>query len=83
MNEEIGEFKFLEGKGWIAQEYYNEYLELKEEIYSLTHNYLWHDELEKDLNEKVKRMRFVLKQLQDNKVQLEDLILLSIGVEIK
>jgi hypothetical protein len=59
-------------------------LELKEEIYSLTHNYLWHDELEKDLNEKkVLRMRFVLQELQRNKVNLEDLILLSLGVEIK
>lgn len=73
----------LEGKGWIAQEFYNEYLELKTEISDMTHNHLRHDQLEKDLATKVKRMRFVLQELQSNKVRLEDLILLSIGVDVE
>ncbi|MGM9928421.1 MAG: hypothetical protein ACI35P_10785 [Bacillus sp. (in: firmicutes)] len=51
---------FLEGKGWIAPKFYNEYLELKQEMYDLTTNYLWSEEFEKYLNEKVERMKFVL-----------------------
>ncbi|WCK57183.1 hypothetical protein PP175_28765 (plasmid) [Aneurinibacillus sp. Ricciae_BoGa-3] len=74
----------LEGKGWIAQEFYNEYLRLKEEIFNLTKyvQYEKNAELEAKLEEKVKRLRFVLQQLKLNGVALEDLILLSIGVEV-
>ena len=80
---------FLKNKGWIAQEFYNEYLELKCDIASFTRQleYPRLDEdmrlyLEDQLDEKVDRMRFVLNELKSKGVNPEDLILLSLGVNI-
>lgn len=75
---------FLEGKGWVAQEFYNEYLELKEEILQLTAflKYKKDSVIKEKLDEKVERMRFVLASLKENNVPLENLILLSLNVDL-
>jgi hypothetical protein len=82
----------LENKGWMAQDFYNEYLELKVKISELVktkEHFERHrqprkviEEIEVELNEKVSRMRFVLEQFKYNGIALEDLILLSIGVDV-
>lgn len=82
----------LENKGWMAQDFYNEYLELKVKISELvkTKEHFERNrqprkviqEIEVELNEKVSRMRFVLEQFKYNGIALEDLILLSIGVDV-
>jgi len=82
---------FLKGKGWIAQEFYNEYLNLKAEISELARNKEYFErnnhenseEIEKTLKEKVSRMRFVLQQLKLNGVSLEYLFFLDLGVDIE
>jgi len=76
---------------WMVQDFYNQYLTLKEEIRELTHRL--HQEsfpltddnkkaLEVTLTEKVKEFRIVLKDLELRGVDLTNLILLSIGVEV-
>jgi hypothetical protein len=83
----------LDEKGWIAQDFYNEYLDLKVEISEMVKNihYIQSRGLDSSefletrkekLNEKVKRMRFILEQFKLNGVALEDLILLSLGVDV-
>ena len=81
----------LVGKGWIAQEFYNEYLSLKMELSELTTNqeYFKRTNREKEIqeyqiaiDEKVEKLKFVLQELKTNGVKMEDLILLSIGIDL-
>lgn len=85
----------LEGKSWLTQDYYNEYLELKVNISTLTDK-LNHQhgrvtplteeqiqEIQSSLNQKVKRMKLVLEQLKLGGISHVDLILLSLGVQVE
>lgn len=84
----------FEQKSWLAQDFYNEYLELKTDIaervkivdyqkhVSSTMTNAGLEELDMELHQKVKRLRFVLNQLKlVHGIALEDLILLSIGID--
>lgn len=80
----------LEGKGWIAQEFFNEYLDLKTEISQLVLNLEYMErrgfeehsqEKKEEIKIKVERLKFVLQELKRNGVKSEDLILLAIGVD--
>ena len=76
---------FLDCKGWIAQEFYNEYLDLKQDITTLNHYIFYRDstpEMEAELNDKIKMLKFVLNQLESNGVKMTDLILLSMNIDI-
>ncbi|MCZ4246881.1 hypothetical protein O2313_04965 [Bacillus amyloliquefaciens] len=84
----------LGDKGWQALEYYNLYLDLKvdisERVQSLEYikgegnvtgeAYSYKDDR---LKEKVNQLRFVLNELKNAGVSMEDLILLSCGVDSK
>lgn len=85
----------LEGKSWVAQDFYNEYLTLKTDIAESVKvlNYQKNisgtitekgiQELESKIHEKATRLRFVLNQLKVvHGIALEDLILLSVGVDV-
>lgn len=82
----------LAGKHWQAQDFYNEYLRLKTEIPELIsgRDHLFRHNKEKEvqdfqisIDEKVERLKLVLNQLKVvHGVAMEDLILLSIGVDI-
>lgn len=82
----------LAGKHWQAQDYYNEYLRLKTEIPELinSRDYFFRHNKEKEvqefqvsIDEKVERLKLVLNQLKlVHGIAMEDLILLSIGVDI-
>ncbi|MCY9273550.1 hypothetical protein MOF24_17850 [Bacillus inaquosorum] len=84
----------LKNKSWQAQDLYNEYLELKviisEKVINLEYvksiGEVAPEEIttrENSINEKVMRLRTVLNQLRvEHNVQLEDLIILSLGVDI-
>ncbi|MEC1289450.1 hypothetical protein P9B58_04045 [Bacillus mojavensis] len=84
----------LKNKSWQAQDLYNEYLELKviisEKVINLEYiksiGEVTPEEIttrEKSINEKVMRLRTVLNQLRvEHNVQLEELIILSLGVDI-
>lgn len=84
----------LKNKSWQAQDLYNEYLELKviisEKVINLEYvksiGEVTSEEIttrENSINEKVVRLRTVLNQLRvEHNVQLEDLIILSLGVDI-
>ena len=82
----------LDKKSWQAQEYYNEYLELKRDLLELVQHrnhfkpYNKPDVLHAyqiTINEKVKRLKFVLNELKVvHEIALEDLILLSIGIDV-
>lgn len=80
-------------KDWKAQNYYNEYMSLKVEISEMTKNFRFIEstgtvlpqeiEIRKEkINEKIERFKFILHQLKLCGVDLQDLILLSVGVEI-
>lgn len=79
-------------KSWIAQDFYNEYLTLKDKILDTTTELsycLKHHEFsemaikfQQELDPLIERFRFVLEQLKLEGVELTDLILLSVGVEI-
>jgi hypothetical protein len=82
----------MEFKSWQAQDYYNEYLDLKFKIsdivteleYCKKHekfNYMV-EKWESELEPLVKRLKFVLQELRLHGVSMEDLILLSVGVEV-
>lgn len=73
----------------MAQEYYNEYLKLKEEVSYLINSrtHVLNQEeilnIHQKIDSKVERLRFILYQLKETHgVAMEDLILLSIGVEM-
>lgn len=84
-------------KSWMAQELYNEYLNLKIDIQSLVQklDYLRNTgrnnvpggtyyQQETELNTKVKRFKTILNELRMmHGILLEDLILLSLGVDIE
>ncbi|MGK9266519.1 hypothetical protein KXR56_07580 [Bacillus inaquosorum] len=84
----------LKNKSWQAQDLYNEYLELKVDISEKIINLEFVKSMgevtaeevttrENSINEKVMRLRTVLNQLRvEHNVQLEDLIILSLGVDI-
>ncbi|WP_243572772.1 hypothetical protein [Bacillus stercoris] len=84
----------LKNKSWHAQDLYNEYLELKVEISQEVINLEFVKSMgevtaeevttrKNSINEKVMRLRTVLNQLKvEHNVQLEDLIILSLGVDI-
>ncbi|URJ76337.1 hypothetical protein MF621_004043 (plasmid) [Bacillus velezensis] len=84
----------LKNKSWQAQDLYNEYLELKviisEKVINLEYvksiGEVTPEEIttrENSINEKVVRLRTVLNQLRvEHNVQLEDLIILSLGVDV-
>ncbi|MCY7977439.1 hypothetical protein P8843_07105 [Bacillus inaquosorum] len=84
----------LKNKRWQAQDLYNEYLELKVDISEKVINLEFVKSMgevtpeeittrENSINEKVVRLRTVLNQLRvEHNVQLEDLIILSLGVDI-
>ncbi|MCY7947667.1 hypothetical protein P8891_11560 [Bacillus atrophaeus] len=84
----------LKNKSWQAQDLYNEYLELKviisEKVINLEYvksiGEVTPEEIatrENSINEKVMRLRTVLNQLRvEHNVQLEDLIILSLGFDI-
>lgn len=85
----------LDKKGWMAQDLYNEYLDLKTDIservkvleyqknISGTITEKGIKEFEYTTNEKVARLREILNQLKVvHGVAMEDLILLSIGIDI-
>lgn len=76
---------FLEGKSWITQDYYNEYLNLKEEIFKYASLLECKDDvsIQEKLDEKVNRMKYVLGRLKENGVAMGDLILLSLGVDVE
>lgn len=83
--------RLLANKGWQAQEYYNEYLLLKETLVYLQHEiehcqkYLTNIQvasLERDLKEKTDRLMFLLENLELHGVSMKELVLLSCGIEL-
>lgn len=82
----------LENKGWLAQDFYNEYLKLKVEISELIQNQKYfarHDkqkevqDYQNEIDEKVDRLKLVLNQLRVvHGISMENLILLSIGIDV-
>ncbi|KXJ35293.1 hypothetical protein AX282_06095 [Bacillus spizizenii] len=84
----------LKNKSWQAQDLYNEYLELKVDISEKIINLEFVKSMgkvtaeevttrENSINEKVMRLRTVLNQLRvEHNVQLEDLIILSLCVDV-
>lgn len=83
----------LDNKSWQAQDYYNEYLTLKTEISHLinSRDHFFRNskpkevqEYQHSIDEKVDRLKFVLNQLNVvHGISMENLILLSIGVDIE
>jgi hypothetical protein len=84
----------LDNKSWMAQDLYNEYLELKTDIQESVKNVDYIKRVgtvseeviktkEEKIQEKVARLKVVLNELKVfHKVAMEDLILLSIGIEV-
>lgn len=82
----------LENKGWIVQDFFNEYLDLKRDIQELVQHqqhFARHNRTKEvndyqvDIDEKVKRLKFVLNELKFvHGIAMEDLILLSIGIDV-
>lgn len=83
----------LESKGWIAQDLYNEYLQLKEEVprliesrdfYIRRRSEVGARDYQNDIDEKVKRLNNILDQLEDaHGVSMKSLVLLGIGVNVE
>ena len=80
----------MEFKSWQAQEYYNEYRQLKEDIRQLVNSrdYLFRKNMNKEvlefqenIDKKVKKLKIVLQELKLSGVSMEDLLLLSIGID--
>ena len=77
---------------WKAQDFFNEYLQLKSDIilgykdrdyYFRINNEEKFVQTHEELLEKIARLKFVLNQLKVvHGVQMEDLILLSVGVDV-
>lgn len=63
---------------WIAQDYYNEYLELKEKLLFLTSR----KSSQEEIASLAERLRCVIGELKQAGVDPADLILLSAGVEV-
>jgi hypothetical protein len=83
----------LEGKSWLAQDFYNEYLKMKVDIsesiksldYCKLRDVLTEEVIkarEEKIAEKVARLKVILNHLKLSGVSMEDLILLSIGVDV-
>ena len=81
----------LDNKGWIAKEFFSEYLDLKMSINQLSKEIeflTYRKEMEQvaskkaEIKELSERLLFVLEQLKMRGVKPEHLILLSIGVDI-
>lgn len=73
---------------WQVQEYYNRYLELKSEISTLMRNDAFgfddgidEAEAETELDNKVKEFQSTLSNMKLHGIKMEDLIMLSIGIE--
>lgn len=74
---------------WKAQDYYNEYLELKESIVNLNH-YLDNRHLSEEykdsykmlLENRIQRFKYILAMLKESGVNMEELILLSVGIDV-
>lgn len=83
---------FLANKTWKAQEYYNEYLDLKQELVRLTSQDIDRykeanqdsvvEYLEKEISKKSKELDFVLEQLELCGVSMKDLIKLGCGLDV-
>jgi len=82
--------RFIQEKGWYAEEYYNEYTLLSKKITDFAkqrdfyrEQYITHKEEEtnQDLLALVTRFKYVLAQLESLGVTSEQLILLNLGVE--
>lgn len=80
-----------ENKSWMTHEFYHEYLELKTKIQELVtaknHFARQNDletqcEIEQQLTVKVDRLQHILCWLKQGGVKPEDLILLSLGVDV-
>jgi hypothetical protein len=77
---------FLKGKSWMAQEYYNEYLIMKQEISELNvvlNSRFGTPQDEAKLIQEIARFKYVLSMLKEQGVDMADLILLSIGVDME
>jgi len=83
----------LINKGWMAQDYYNQYLSLKYEIGKLTTEQLVNkrigahadvcEQTTNTLNERIKQLHFVVQQLTIVcGIDMMDLLMLSIGVDV-
>ncbi|PLS19314.1 hypothetical protein CVD28_02560 [Bacillus sp. M6-12] len=82
----------LDNKSWMAQDLYNEYLDLKTEIPQLINSrdhFFRHQkmkevkEFQESIDEKVKRFKTILNELKVvHGIAMEDLILLSIGIDV-
>lgn len=84
----------LENKGWEAQDLYNEYLDLKQDIskriqnleYQVSMGNLTSDGVyfkQDIIDEKVDRLKVILNHMKVlHGISMEDLILLSIGVDV-
>ena len=79
-------------QSWKAQDFFNEYLQLKSDIilgykdrdyYFRMNNEEKFVQTHEELLEKIAKLKFVLNQLKVvHGVQMEDLILLSVGVDV-
>ena len=83
----------IENKGWLAEEYYERYLEIKKDISLVTselNEYKNEDVvddkkvrlLEEQLRKLTKAIVFYIKQLKSVGITSEQLLLLSIGLEL-
>lgn len=82
----------LDNKSWVAQDLYNEYLQLKTEIPHLINSrdhFFRHEkakevqEFQQSIDKKVDRLKIILSQLKiEHGIKMEDLILLSIGIDV-
>ena len=83
----------LDNKDWKAREFFNEYLELKRDIQELVQHqeyFARHNRTKEvkdyqvDIDAKVERLKFVLNNLKViHGIAMEDLILLSIGIDVQ
>lgn len=68
----------LENKSWQTQDYFNEYLSLKEDIVRLSIG------MDNDaLKEKVDRMKYIIEQLKLKGIRVEELLFLAMNVYVK
>ena len=82
----------LQGKSWIAQDLYNEYLELKVEIprlvnardyYKQFNKHKEVEEFQQKIDENVQRLKLVMSDMENHhNIDMKDLILLSIGIDV-
>lgn len=80
----------VEFKNIQAEEFYSEYLELKDRLLELQKHRLYYTKYnlanpletsEEELEEKTERLKFVLEQLEFHGASMKSLILLSCGID--